>query len=140
MSTILVVDDHESIRLMFEVALSAGSHRILLAADGQEALDQLDEEPVDLMLLDIMMPRVSGREVLDRLGPDFTTPIVVVTGHEGFGADDLVGFLDQGAVDAIKKPFDMDTFLDLVDALLDGDDAGRQEHRRRRIAELRGHI
>lgn len=136
MSTILVVDDHADIRLMFEVELSFSDHRVLQAADGQEALDLLDDEPVDLMLLDIMMPVVSGEDVLRRLGPDFETPIVVVTGKE---QDLYPTYLEMGAVDAISKPFDLGGVVDLVDGLLRTTPAERADRRRRRIAELRGH-
>lgn len=135
MSTILVVDDHQDIRMLFEVELSFSDHRVLQAVDGQEALELLDREPVDLMLLDIMMPRVSGDEVLRRLGPDFETPIVVVTGKQ---PNLYAEYLEMGAVDAIEKPFDLGQALDLVEGLLRIEPSERHEHRRRRIAELRG--
>jgi two-component system OmpR family response regulator len=118
--------------------LAAGGYRILEAADGQEALDVLDAEAVDLMLLDIMMPRVDGWEVLRRLGPDITTPTVVVTAHYSSDGGDAVSFLELGAVDVVTKPPDMQNMLDLVESLLDVDEAERQEHRHRRLAELRG--
>lgn len=135
MSTILVVDDHQDIRFLFEVELSFGDHRVLQAEDGDEALEVLEREPVDLMLLDIMMPRLSGDEVLRRLGPDFETPIVVVTGKQ----EDLhAAYLEMGAVDAVTKPFDLGRVLDLVEAMLRVGPDERAEYRRRRIAELRG--
>lgn len=135
MSTILVVDDHHDIRMLFEVELSFSDHRVLQAADGAEALELLGREPVDLMLLDIMMPNVSGDEVLRRLGPDFATPIVVVTGKQPHL---YAEYLELGAVDAIEKPFDLGEALDLVESLLRVDPTERQAHRQRRIAELRG--
>lgn len=135
MSTILVVDDQNDIRMLFEVELSFGDHRVLQAADGDEALAVLADEDVDLMILDIMMPRVSGDEVLRRLGPDFETPIVVVTAKE---PQTFAEYLELGAVDAIEKPFDMGEALDLVEGLLRVQHEARQQHRQRRIAELRG--
>jgi len=135
MSTILVVDDHQDIRFLFEVELSFGDHRVLQAEDGDEALEVLEREPVDLMLLDIMMPRLSGDEVLRRLGPDFETPIVVVTGKQ---EELFAEYLELGAVDAIAKPFDLGRVLDLVEAMLRVGPDERAEYRRRRIAELRG--
>ncbi|HEX4868967.1 MAG TPA: response regulator [Acidimicrobiales bacterium] len=138
MSTILVVDDHYDIRLLFEVALSAGDHRILQAADGQEALDVLDGEDVDLMLLDLMMPHVSGEDVLDRLGPDIVTPIVIVTARD-FASDlEMARYLEMGALEVLQKPPDMDRLLDLVEAMLGVDAEERQRYRQRRITELRG--
>ena len=136
MSTILVVDDDQDIRFLFEVELSFGDHRVLQAEDGDEALEVLAREPVDLMLLDIMMPRVSGDEVLRRLGPDFETPIVVVTGKQR-GAVTRSTW-SWGAVDAVTKPFDLGRVLDLVEAMLRVGPEERAEYRRRRIAELRG--
>lgn len=135
MSTILVVDDQADIRMLFEVELSFSDHRVLQAADGQEALELLEREAVDLMLLDIMMPRVSGEEVLRRLGPDFDTPIVVVTGKEPHL---YAEYLELGAVDAISKPFDLGQALDVVEELLRVPPDDRQAHRRRRIEQLRG--
>lgn len=140
MSTILVVDDLDDIRLMFQLALSAGGHRILEAADGQQALDVLDAEAVDLMLLDIMMPTLDGWEVLRRLGPEITTPTVVVTAHYSSEGSDAVSFLELGAVDVVMKPPDMEHVLDLVEAILVVDHDERQEYRRRRLAELRGTV
>ena len=138
MSTILVVDDQDDIRLMFQLALSAGAHRILEAGDGQAALDVLAAEDVDLMLLDIMMPVLDGWEVLRRLGPDPVPPTVVVTAHYSSSGSDAVAFLELGAVDVVQKPPDMARMLDLVEAILVVDHAERAEYRRRRLAELRG--
>lgn len=135
MSTILVVDDHADIRLMFEVELSFSDHRVLQAADGQEALEVLERQAVDLMLLDIMMPVVSGEDVLRELGPDFETPIVVVTGKQ---EDQYATYLELGAVEAVSKPFDLGGVVDLVDVLLRTPPDELAERRRRRITQLRG--
>lgn len=138
MSTILVVDDHQDIRFLFEVGLSAGDHVVLQAADGREALELLSAEQIDLMLLDLFMPEVSGEDVLRELGPDTVTPIVVVTARD-FGSEaEMAGYLEMGALEVMQKPVDMDRLLDLVDAMLRVDLAERAEYRRRRIAQLRG--
>lgn len=135
MSTVLVVDDDPDIRLLFEVELSFTGHEVLHAGDGDEALELIRQRDVDLMLLDIMMPRVSGEDVLRRLGPDFETPIVVITGKQ---RDLHLRYLELGAVDVIGKPFELGGVIDLVDALLRSTPAERHERRLRRIAELRG--
>ncbi len=130
-----MVDDHQDIRMLFEVELSFGDHQVLQAADGEEALAVLADEAVDLMILDIMMPRLSGDEVLRRLGPDIETPIVVVTAKD---ANTFAEYLELGAVDALEKPFELGDALDLVESLLREAPEERQAHRHRRLAELRG--
>jgi len=66
-SRILIVDDHEDIRLLLRIELSGDGHQISEAGDGVQALAALEADPPDLMLLDIMMPILDGWEVLRRL-------------------------------------------------------------------------
>jgi len=134
-STVLVVDDDPDIRLLFEVELSFTDHQVLQAGDGQEALDLLRRQPVDLVLLDIMMPRVSGEDVLRRLGPDPEPPVVVLTAKR---PEHHLQYLELGAVDAIAKPFELGGVIGLVDDLLRTTPAELRARRLRRIAELRG--
>lgn len=138
MSTILIVDDEADIRLMLRLALSVEPHRIVEAVNGEDALSMLREEAVDLMLLDIMMPILDGREVLRRLGPDFTTPTVVVTGLQTADGRHVAELLELGALDVVAKPFDLSLLLGMVHAVLQVDPAERTEYRRRRLDQARG--
>ncbi len=133
-SKILVVDDHEDIRLLLRIELAADGHQISEASNGEEALAALagDDAP-DLMLLDIMMPVLDGWEVLRRLdggGP----PVVVITGMASSDDRHLTELLKLGALDVIAKPFDPGWLLRLVDTVLLVDPAERDEYRRRRIS------
>jgi DNA-binding response OmpR family regulator len=132
-SRILVVDDHEDIRLLLRLELSADGHQIVEAANGEEALVAIDAGPVDLVLLDIMMPVLDGWEVLRRRAAAPAPPIVVVTGMSSGDGRHVVELLELGALDVIAKPFEPDWLLRLVDAVLLVDPAEHEEYRRRRI-------
>lgn len=134
MSRILIVDDHEDIRLLLRIELSGDGHQISEAGDGVQALAALEADPPDLMLLDIMMPILDGWEVLRRLDGRPAPPILVLTGM-ATEADRHVGeLLELGALDVIPKPFDPGWLLRLVEAVLLVDPAERDEYRRRRLA------
>jgi DNA-binding response OmpR family regulator len=131
------VDDHEDIRLLLRIELSADGHQIDEAADGEQALAALSSQPPDLMLLDIMMPVVDGWEVLRRLHGQTAPPIVVVTGMASEDDRHIAELLELGALDIIAKPFDPGWLLRLVDAVLLVDPDERDEYRRRRLARAR---
>lgn len=117
MSTVLVVDDDPDIRLLFEVELSFTDHQVLQAGDGQEALDLLRRQPVDLVLLDIMMPRMDGTEVLAELRKARPAqPVIFLTarGEE----EDRVRGLRLGADDYVVKPFGIDELIARAEAVL----------------------
>jgi DNA-binding response OmpR family regulator len=132
-SRILVVDDHEDIRLLLRIELSADGHQIDEAADGEQALAALEERPPDLMLLDIMMPVLDGWEVLRRLADITAPPIVVVTGMASDDEHHVAELLELGALDVIAQPFDPGWLLRLVDAVLLVEPDERAEYRRRRL-------
>ena len=138
MSRILVVDDHEDIRLLLRIELSADGHQISEAADGEQALAALAANPPDLMLLDIMMPVMDGWEVLRRLGGREAPPVLVITGMASDDERHVVELLELGALDVINKPFDPGWLLRLVDAVLLVEPDERDEYRRRRLSLRRG--
>ena len=104
---ILVVDDEDrNLRLMEAILLPLG-YDIMLAHDGKEALEKIQETPVDVILLDIMMPKMDGFEVARRLKSDNETkiiPIVMVTALQG--VEDRIKALEAGADDFLTKPVD----------------------------------
>jgi DNA-binding response OmpR family regulator len=102
-ANVLVVDDEPNIRLVFRTALGPSGYTVLEAKGGQEALDCLEIEPVDVVLLDLLMPGLGGIEVLRRLrdrGDE--TPVVVVTAHGTI--PDAVEAMKLGAIDFLTKP------------------------------------
>jgi diguanylate cyclase (GGDEF)-like protein len=106
MANILVVDDIEDNRRLLEFDLEDDDHRVLLAASGVEALSILDAERVDLMLLDVNMPGMSGTDVLRELKKDplkSQLPVIMVTANDL--DDEVVHALDLGANDYVTKPY-----------------------------------
>jgi DNA-binding response OmpR family regulator len=108
MPTILLAEDDKQIGDMISFKLANGGHRVIRAQDGEQACLLAGQERPDLILLDAMMPSLSGFEVLRRLKTDpklRTIPVIMVTakGHE---RDVLTG-LRGGAVDYIVKPFSL---------------------------------
>jgi two-component system response regulator MprA len=104
MPRVLVVDDEPAVRRALERALRLDSYEVALAADGEEALDALAQEPADAVILDIAMPRLDGLEVCRRMrkGGD-RTPVLMLTARDAI--DDRVKGLDVGADDYLVKPF-----------------------------------
>jgi signal transduction histidine kinase/DNA-binding response OmpR family regulator len=103
---VLCVDDNPINREVLKIQLERVNYRVLLAADGVEALEQLDKNPVELILLDVMMPRMSGYEFLERMnerGRAKETPVVVVSAKDRT-EDSLVAY-GLGVVDYVTKPF-----------------------------------
>lgn len=117
MSRILIIEDERPMRTALEDTLSAEGYRVLSAADGAAGLDQVITEKPDLILLDVMMPKLDGFAVcaaLRRLG--VTTPVLMLTAKGQVG--DRVNGLDAGADDYLVKPFSMDELLARIRALL----------------------
>jgi DNA-binding response OmpR family regulator len=107
MSTVLVVDDDVDVARFIEVNLRLEGFDVVVAHDGQEALEVIGEEVPDLALLDVMMPRIDGVELCRRLRSDPLTasrPVIMLTA-KSLSADKVVG-LTAGADDYIIKPFD----------------------------------
>ena len=104
MASLLVVDDEPRIRTVLNRSLSAQGHTVYEAADGQAALDQIDSREMDLVLLDLAMPRRGGLEVLSVLKDrDSSPPVIVLTAVTEISA--RIQALDRGAVDVVAKPF-----------------------------------
>jgi DNA-binding response OmpR family regulator len=106
MSTVMVVDDEERIRTLITRSLAAEGHRVVAVADGASALDRLASGDVDLMLLDLVMPRCNGLTVLASLRDrQDATPVIVLSGVTDIAT--RVQALERGAVDVVAKPFSL---------------------------------
>jgi len=106
MSTVLVVDDEERIRTLMSRSLGGEGHRVVTASDGVAALERLANEEFDLVLLDLMMPRCNGLEVLTSMHErEDRTPVIVLSGVHEVGT--RVQALERGAVDVVAKPFSL---------------------------------
>ena len=103
--TILVVDDEPTLRETLAEALEQDGLRVVTAEDGREALEVFRAESPDLMLLDLMLPQVSGIEVCRIVRRESSLPIIMLTAKDG-EIDKVVG-LELGADDYVTKPFSL---------------------------------
>jgi DNA-binding response OmpR family regulator len=115
-STILLVDDEESVQKLLAYPLEREGFRVLQARDGEEALACFAAEDVDLVVLDIMLPKLDGLEVCKRLRAESEVPIIMLTARDD-ELDKVLG-LELGADDYITKPFSIREFRSRVRALL----------------------
>lgn len=125
--TILIVDDEPHIRRILKFLLEQQGYAVLDAADGEQGIEIARREPIDLVLLDLMMPRMDGFEVVRALRADFATsqiPVIMVTA-KGEVLDKIKG-LQGGANDYLTKPYDNKELLARVRNVLDWSRAQRQ--------------
>jgi DNA-binding response OmpR family regulator len=123
-STILLVDDEDSVQKLLAYPLEREGFRVLQARDGEEALTRFAAETVDLVVLDIMLPKLDGLEVCKRLRAESEVPIIMLTARDD-ELDKVLG-LELGADDYITKPFSIREFRSRVRALLRRASAARQ--------------
>ncbi len=115
-ASVLVVDDEPMVREVLERYLSAEGFAVGLATDGEEALARFDEDTPDLVLLDLMLPKIDGYEVFSRIREQGSTPVIMLTAR-GDETDRIVG-LDLGADDYVTKPFSPGEVVARVRAVL----------------------
>jgi DNA-binding response OmpR family regulator len=114
--TILVADDKANIRNLVREYLEAEGFRIAIAADGREALHAARQEKPDLILLDIMMPEMSGYDFIKTYRKESETPIILLTAK--LDETDKVLGLELGADDYVTKPFGMKELAARINAVL----------------------
>jgi DNA-binding response OmpR family regulator len=114
---ILIVDDEESLRMSLKFKLKSAGFDVDVAVDGEEALDRLKRKQVDVVLLDINMPRMSGIEALTRIRQDFPqTEAIMLTGFADFST--AIECLKMGARDYLVKPVDTTELVTRVRSLI----------------------
>jgi DNA-binding response OmpR family regulator len=113
---ILLVDDEQSVQTLLTYPLRRDGYEVIAAGDGQEALRRFAEQRFDLVVLDLMLPKLDGIEVCRRMRSRSQVPIIMLTA-KGDEIDKVVG-LEMGADDYITKPFSMREFRSRVKAAL----------------------
>src|SRR5437867_12437550 len=116
MATILLVDDEPTLVATLDYNLRRCGHEVIIARDGQAALDQAERVRLDLVVLDIMLPKVDGFEVCRAIRRESTVPILMLTARDS-EVDKVVG-LEIGADDYMTKPFSMRELIARVKAML----------------------
>jgi DNA-binding response OmpR family regulator len=114
--TILLVEDEESVQKLLAFPLERDGFQVLQARDGEEAIELFQRHDVDLVVLDLMLPKVDGLEVCRRLRAGSAVPIIMLTARDD-ELDKVLG-LELGADDYITKPFSIREFRSRVRALL----------------------
>lgn len=116
---ILVVDDEPHIRRVLEAVLGSRGFTVMMASDGMQGLDELVHEPVDLVILDLMMPGASGLEILAKIRANPSrsdTPVIILTAK---GQDaDREAALAGGANDFLTKPFSPKKLIARIEEIL----------------------
>ncbi len=122
---IIIVEDDESISLGLRMNLEAEGYDVQVAADGDEGLALAKESGADLVILDVMLPKVNGFEVVRRLRAGGSTVPVIMLSARGAEMDKVMG-LELGAEDYITKPFSLAELLARVKAVLRRDGLARK--------------
>jgi two-component system, OmpR family, alkaline phosphatase synthesis response regulator PhoP len=132
---VLVVDDEPDVLLLCRVNLEFEGYEVVEASDGQEAMERLREQRFDVMLLDVMMPKMDGWQVLEAVKADESLrelPVVMLTAKVQ-DQDQIRGW-SQGAADYITKPFSPLALSQVLQDVL-ATDPEEEERRRRMILE-----
>ncbi len=119
MARILVVEDNPMNMELTVDLLESWEYEVIQAEDGPEALEKIKENSIDLVLLDMQLPKMDGLEVLQKLKDDPGTvniPVVALTAHSMAGDEDK--FLDAGCTGYISKPIDIHEFKELIPGFL----------------------
>lgn len=129
--TVLVADDEEDVRFLLSRLLGDVGYEVRLAQDGLEALEQIDADRPDLMILDLMMPGLDGWGVLERLKRIPNPPIVVLLTARG-DPESFARGIRAGAAAYVTKPFRFHELIATVQGLLGADGKARPMHSERR--------
>ncbi len=117
MTKLLIVEDHDELSDFLSRRLRRRGFEVIVARDGRDALDQVDAEKPDLMLLDLNLPLIDGWTVARTLRQRFNTiPIIALTAHAMSG--DRARALEAGCDEHHAKPVDLELLLEQVDAVL----------------------
>jgi DNA-binding response OmpR family regulator len=133
-TTILVVDDQSSVRQLLQEYLTEKGYRVLTATDGQMAIYSARHDPPDLILLDIMMPKMDGYQFLRQYRAERNTPVIIITARQE--ETDAVMGLELGADDYVVKPFRMRELVARIQAVLRRNETENQHFELLRVGEV----
>lgn len=134
---IMVVDDDPTMVKLIDVNLRLNNYQVIEATSGEKALEVIDNEPLDLIVLDIMMPGVDGWEVLEHIRGDEKTedlPVVLVTAKTQ--DTDVIKGWELGADEYIIKPFNPLLLVEVIKLVLERSEEERLERRKKQKEKL----
>lgn len=134
--TIALVDDDRNILTSVTITLEAEGFAVRTYSDGAEALRGLMQQPVDLAVLDIKMPRMDGMELLEKLRKTSSLPVIFLTSKDD-EVDELMG-LRMGADDYIKKPFSQRLLIERIRSILRREESRLSTGQNGEAAMMRG--
>ena len=114
MLKVLIVEDEAAIAELIQIQLTKAGYQCTCALDGEQGADSLEKESFDLVILDIMMPKVNGYELMEYIRP-MNIPVIFLTAKDT--VKDKIKGLKMGADDYMVKPFDMEELLARVEAV-----------------------
>jgi CheY-like chemotaxis protein len=129
--TVMIVDDEADVLLSISQILEANNYRTIKARDGQECLEKLREEKPDVLLLDIMMPGLTSKEILRAIEKDSRLArmkIIFLTAIHSLEAEEEGLLASKQIVDFIEKPFSVSRMLDAIEKAIEFNDGKRTHH------------
>lgn len=128
MAKLLIVEDEPKIARFLELELKHEGYEVDFAGDGRTALEKALEKDIDLILLDVMLPGLSGMEVCRRVRMESQVPIIMLTAKDD--VTDKVAGLDMGADDYMTKPFAIEELLARIRVALNRHSNGQKENKK----------
>jgi two-component system KDP operon response regulator KdpE len=119
MTKIMIVDDEIDLREMLNIMIRKEGFKTLTAEDGDDFLRKIDDFQPDLVTLDIMMPGLTTREILDKLKEKKTKPKIILLTVVRYSEEEKQKLYQKGIVDYVTKPFELDDLTDRIHKHLD---------------------
>jgi DNA-binding response OmpR family regulator len=119
MTKIMIVDDETDLREMLNLMIRKEGFKTLTAEDGEDFLSKIDDFQPDLVTLDIMMPGLTTREILDKLKDKKTKPKIILLTVVRYSEEEKQKLYQKGIVDYVTKPFELDDLTDRIHKHLD---------------------
>ncbi len=115
MAKVMVVDDETDLREMIDLMMKKEGHETIMAENGEDFLNKIDEFSPDIVTLDVMMPGLTTKDILERLQEKSSNPKIILLTVVRFSDEEKEKILDMGnVVDYITKPFEFDDLIQTV--------------------------
>jgi DNA-binding response OmpR family regulator len=116
MTKIMIVDDETDLRAMLNLMIRKEGFETATAENGDDFLSKIDEFQPDLVTLDVMMPGLTTREILEKLKEKKTKPKIILLTVVRYSEEEKLKLYQQGIVDYVTKPFELDTLINTINS------------------------